>query len=308
MDTDHDFKLWETMESWNKDKDKIDHLVKSYDAFLICEEFVHDVTNVLGTALSEAGKAPVTLKPGDDISKAVDDIQMEAIKVKKKGGPILRFLGSNLMTRSYFDEDDEIEKDLIIVHELAEGNLEKYLWQRFLTLSGHEAFQGACYQIAKGAKLILANKLFLVKMMHDYLILTAVLYIHQHCLAHLALNPWNIFFVREGSTVVFKIGDFGFSLHADERESKKVMREGKHQKYIAPEFLRDLQSGHGMKQTDSGATFADIYSLGMIYKDIKKHIGNHVLTSNMIMPNTALFQMIRIRQAMETESKSYTWK
>ena len=62
----------------------------------------------------------------------------------------LRFLGSNLLTRSSVDEDDDKDIELILVYELADGNLEKYLFQRSLTLTGYEAFQGCCCQLATG--------------------------------------------------------------------------------------------------------------------------------------------------------------
>ena len=62
----------------------------------------------------------------------------------------MNLLGTNLMTRSSIDTDDETEEDLIMVYELADGNLEKFLWQRWLSLTGHEALHTICFQLVKG--------------------------------------------------------------------------------------------------------------------------------------------------------------
>ena len=93
-------------------------------------------------------------------------------------------------------------------------------------------------------------------------------------LSHFAINPWNIFFRRRGSEVIFKIGDFGMEIHSDYRAESKIGQEGPHTKYIAPEVINESDPGKVMKERNAGATFADIYSLGMVFKDIKKHIGN----------------------------------
>ena len=58
-------------------------------------------------------------------------------------------------------------------------------------------------------------------------------------------------------------------MHHDARFKDKdsLMR-----KYIAPEVLRGLEDGNIIGPSDPGATAADVYSLGMVFKDIKKHI------------------------------------
>ena len=63
-------------------------------------------------------------------------------------------------------------------------------------------------------------------------------------------------------------------IHSDYRAESKIGQEGPHTKYIAPEVINESDPGKVMKERNAGATFADIYSLGMVFKDIKKHIGN----------------------------------
>ena len=115
----------------------------------------------MGPWLTKAGKAPVALGPKDEIPKAVEKLQKEIAKKRKEDSPILRFLGSNLLTRSSFYEDDKEEIEMMLLYELPEGNLEKFLWQRWLTLTGHEAFIGACQQLARGC---LHSYLFCVRL------------------------------------------------------------------------------------------------------------------------------------------------
>ena len=88
---------------------------------------------------------------------------------------------------------------------------------------------------------------------------------------HLAINPWNIFF-KESSNFErwdhsFMIGDYGISLHTEERKRSKVSVGGGHTRYLAPEVV---QSGANYSGKEAQA---DIYSLGMVFKDIIKHIG-----------------------------------
>ena len=147
----YDFVHWGTVERWNKDKFKVCELVAKYDAFLICSDVIKEVPRAMGPWLTKAGKAPVALGPKDEIPKAVEKLQKEIAKKRKEDSPILRFLGSNLLTRSSFYEDDKEEIEMMLLYELPEGNLEKFLWQRWLTLTGHEAFIGACQQLARGS-------------------------------------------------------------------------------------------------------------------------------------------------------------
>ena len=50
--------------------------------------------------------------------------------------------------------------------------------------------------------------------------------------------------------------------------------EGLNKKYIAPEVLKGIEEDKVMTASDFEAKAADVYSLGIVFKDIKKHISN----------------------------------
>ena len=96
------------------------------------------------------------------------------------------------------------------------------------------------------------------------------MYLHTDSLAHLAIHPKNIYFQRK-TQLHIKLGDFGIGLHHEVRFKEK---DSLARKYIAPEVLKKLDEGNVLEPSDPGATAADVYSLGIVFRDIKKHIGN----------------------------------
>ena len=81
--------------------------------------------------------------------------------------------------------------------------------------------------------------------------LSALGHMHGIYLSHFALNPWNIFFRRRGSEVIFKIGDFGMEIHSDYRAESKIGQEGPHSKYIAPEVNSESEPEKAMKERNA---------------------------------------------------------
>ena len=100
--------------------------------------------------------------------------------------------------------------------------------------------------------------------------------IHSLGDAHFAINPWNIFFVRRDTSLKFVIGDFGLSLHSERRRETKIYVGGPHTRYFAPEVLKNGK-GQYIRYYDRDALCADIYSLGVIFKELRKHIGKNII-------------------------------
>ena len=76
------------------------------------------------------------------------------------------------------------------------------------------------------------------------------------------------------------LGDFGITLHTEERKRSKVSVGGGHTRYLAPEVVQ-LGANYSGKE----AAQADIYSLGMVFKDVNKHISRAEQVEELVFPS-----------------------
>ena len=98
-------------------------------------------------------------------------------------------------------------------------------------------------------------------------------HLHYRGDAHFAINPWNILVIQRQSVIKYVIGDFGLELHSEARRETKVAVGGPHTRYLAPEVIEKVKGRHQVRHYDKEALMADIFSLGMVFKEVKKHIG-----------------------------------
>ena len=71
------------LKKMNKEKKKVNKLVKTYDAFLASDSVIKQLQKVLGRGLNKAGKFPSPLMHGDNIVAKVEELR-STIKFQMK--------------------------------------------------------------------------------------------------------------------------------------------------------------------------------------------------------------------------------
>ena len=103
---------------------------------------------------------------------------------------------------------------------------------------------------------------------------TGLNHIHSGGHSHFAINLTNILIVRRCGATKFVLGEFGLDLHSDQRKESRAQIGGPHTRFIAPEVFNKEGNKYPVRYYDKEALMSDIFSLGMIFKEVRKNIGN----------------------------------
>ena len=166
-----DYWILEEFEALEGQEERLRELTDIFDGYLVSDQpqLRMRFKSVLGKVwheLNEVGRLD-SLSHDEDMVKRVEQMKAKlkarALKVNKSFYvlqkfhfgllfqvlPLLNLIGTNVNTRSSLNEDDRQRTDLLLFYELAESNLEKYLWPRWKALTEREALS-CCFQIAFG--------------------------------------------------------------------------------------------------------------------------------------------------------------